>query len=105
MVEVSREAMKVSRRVLAEMRVWRVGQVVGGVVVEGGVYAYLVMPDSENSAASCDGVALSELTRRTVTTSLGLLSIQSLTSDSQSLSRPASSRSQSVWQRCHAPLL
>jgi hypothetical protein len=37
--------------------------------------------------------------------SLGFESIQDLIAESQSLSFPASNRSQLVWQRCHSPLL
>ena len=60
------------------------------------------MPELANWEARSEGDALSELTKRRVTTSFGFSSIQLLIAESQSLSRPASSRSQEVWHKCHA---
>jgi hypothetical protein len=118
--EAEREATKVRRRVLAEMSSWRVGQDEGTAVVDVGVYEYFVMPEDLNWESRSWAEALSEFTSRTVTTvevlvgflwaatedapSLGFASIQLLIADNQSLSLPASNRSQLVWHRCHSPL-
>jgi hypothetical protein len=85
-----RGVMKLMRRVLLPMRRSRVGQVVGMVEGEGGVYASLSMPEDVKMVPSSEGVALSELTMRTVTTSFVFLSIHVLISDNQLSKVPAS---------------
>ena len=79
------------------------------------------MPDTLNWVSRSEGEALSEFTRRMVTTfekisgmfctyqvvyspSFGLPSSQVLTSSSQLLKDPASSRPQAVWHRSHDEL-
>lgn len=89
-------AMKVTKRVDAEIIVWRVGQVVKADAVDGGVYAYGAICAAWNSVFRSAAEVLSELTRRIVTTSLGFLSIHILIAASQSLTLPASNSPQSV---------
>lgn len=96
-----REATKAIRRVLLLIRLLRVGHILGILDAERGVYASLSIPDAENSLSICAGVALSELTMRTVTTSFVFASIHVLISDSQLERVPASKRLQLVWHRCH----
>lgn len=104
MLAASRLATKTSRRVFAFINCCNVGQEVGGEVNDVGLYASDVISASVNSAWRSEVEASSLLTRRIVTTSLGLLSIHSFMSFSQSLRRPASRRSQEEWQRCQSPL-
>lgn len=66
------------------------------------MYEYFWIPEAVNSAPNWSAVAPSELTRRMVTTSLGLASIHFFTSVSQEDKVPASSNEQEEWQRCHS---
>ena len=48
------DAMNVTRREFAEMRVWSVGQVEMGPLVEVGVYPYLLIPLETKSAPKAE---------------------------------------------------
>jgi hypothetical protein len=87
-------AMKVTRRVLAEIISWSVGHDDG--VADCGVYEYCVMPDDVKICFRVAASALTPFTKRIVTTSFGFASIQVLTSLSQFSTEPASYRLQVV---------
>lgn len=61
------------------------------------------MPEAEKTGPNVEVELLSELTRRRVTTSLGLLSIQNLMSERNACSDPASRREQDVWHNSRTP--
>lgn len=85
-----RDATKVMRRVFAVMRVWSVGQPAAELASVVGVYANFVMPEDENWLAKVEASALTELTRRSVTTSFGFASSHVAIDASQVVRRPAS---------------
>lgn len=89
-----RDATKVIRRVFAVMRVWSVGQPAAEVGTVLGVYANFVMPDDENWVAKVEASALTEFTRRIVTTSFGFASSHVDIDASQVVRGPASYKPQ-----------
>lgn len=95
-------AMKVTRRVLAEIICWRVGHVLCGVEV--GVYPNFEIPEEVNRGPYSEAGMSSELTIIKVTTSRGLASIQVRISDNHVVSGPASRRAQLLWQSLMVPL-
>lgn len=82
MVVASMLAMNVTRRVFAEMRVWRVGQAERGPEFVDGMYPYIEIPELVNISPIVSPETSSELTRRMVITSFGLVSSHVLISES-----------------------
>lgn len=62
------------------------------------------MPEAEKTEPKVAVELLSELTRRRVTTSLGLPSIQNLISERNACKDPASRREHDVWHSSRTPL-
>lgn len=96
-------AMNVIKRVLAVIRVWSVGQVSMGAVVDVGVYPYSEIPELVKSVPNMETSSSSEFTSSSVTTSLGLLSIQYFMSVRKVRREPPSRSVQVVWQSSSVP--
>lgn len=96
-------ATNVSNLVSASIRVCRVGHVEIGPEVDVGVYPYSEIPLDSNTAPKSDAVKSSLLTRRIVTTSLVLSSIQAFIFESHDSRDPPSSSEHVVWQSSSTP--